>query len=100
MVELRPLPTLFAVKYKNDYRFYRTIKDTAFNKPVNTVIKEDNFNVTIFKTKRHYTNTNLSLVKNRNIYAGCKWTYTNELLLTDSQQEFLVLNLISCPYIQ
>jgi hypothetical protein len=99
MVELRPLPILFAIKEKNIYRFYRTIKDTAFNKPVNTVLKEDNFNVTIFKTKAQHANTNLSLVKNRNIYAGCKWAYTNELLLTDTQQEFVVLNLISCPQI-
>jgi len=100
MGEPRPLPTLFAVKTNNDYRFYRSIKDTAFNKPVNTVLKEESRNATIFKIKQTNITTNLSLVKNRNIYTSCKWTYTNELLLTDNQQEFLVLNLISCPYIQ
>lgn len=100
MVELRPLPTLFAIKEKNIYRFYRSIKATIFNKPVNTVLNEDSKNITAFKLKNHYDTTNVSLVKNRNIYASCKWAYTNEVLLTENQEEFLVLHMISCPYIQ
>jgi hypothetical protein len=100
MVELRPLPTLFAIKEKNIYRFYRSIKDTIFNTPVNKVLKEDNKHITAFKLKKHNDTTNVSLVKNKNIYRSCKWAYTNELLLTDNQEEVLVLNLISCPYIK
>jgi hypothetical protein len=100
MVELRPLPTLFAIKGNTDYRFYRSIKDTIFNKPVNTVIKEDVINITGFKLKKHYNTMNLSLVKNKNIYTSCKWAYTNEILLTEKQEEYLVLTLINCPYIR
>lgn len=100
MVELRPLPTLFAIKGNNEYRFYRSIKDTILTKPVNTVIKEDPINITEFKLKKHNTTTNLSLVKNKNIYTSCRWAYTNELLLTEKQEEYLVLTLISCPYIR
>lgn len=99
MVELRPLPTLFAIKVKNEYRFYSSIKDTIFNKQVNTVTFEDNKNITSFKLNKHYNAINLSLVKNKNIYSSCKWGYTNEILVTEKQEEFLVLNLIRCPYI-
>jgi hypothetical protein len=100
MVELRPLPPLFAIKNKNDYTFYRSKKDIVFNEPVNTVIQEDDIKITVCKNKQQYNNTNISLVKKKNIYSSFRWAYTDELLLSEKQEEFLVINLISSPYIK